>query len=195
MSHQPEHDQIEPAPQTPANPSRRKLAVGLGAGVAMTLSGRSALAVECFKPSAWASASHLSHRGTVSTCTGRTRAQWAGISPGNLPGGNPRFRNVFPNGNGINFLFGDRFDDVLDRPDNGNTGSRPNPIAAEFVAAYLNVVSGRIPSTVMSTGALISMWNEWRNNGAVSGGYITVRNNVQLDTNEIVAYLQSLNRT
>jgi len=188
MSHIDDKGMPARAVDAPVSSTRRKLGLSLGAGVAMTLTGRSALAAECLSPSAFASASHLSHHGTPPNCTGNTRATWASIPVGQLPA-NPVFHSVFPVNNAVSWGQQSKLSDVLQHADNGNTAPMANPISAEFAAAYLNIITGAIPMQVLTTIDLLNIWNGW-----TIQGFYSPRTGIQWFADDIVAYLQSVNQ-
>lgn len=179
--HTPKHQDTPPAaPQGESfDPMRRKLTgAALGVPVVFTLASRPVLAGECGTPSAAASGNTSGH-GTPVLCTGLTPAQWVASSNSNnqdngFPGGNVNFHlqtsNPVLNGvfkKGARADWGsDRLRQVMNAADNGNTGTKPNPISKEFAAALLNIRGGRVPATVFTEVQLIGMWNEWMDTGA-----------------------------
>jgi len=171
------------------NPSRRKLTgAALGVSAIFTLASRPVLAQECITPSAAASG-NLSHHGAAPICTGLTAATWAGIDPNNYPAGtpkNPQFKAIFTNGTHSNWG-NEKLDEVLDASNNANSSTKPNPISKEFVAALLNIRSGRIPASVLTEVRLIGMWNEW-----VASGVFTPKAGASWSATQIVTYLQGL---
>jgi hypothetical protein len=104
-----------------------------------------------------------------------------------LPGGNSKFKDFFPNGLNASWGNSDRLADVLDATDNGNTGTKPNPISKEFAAALLNIRSGSIPATILDEMRLVGMWTEW-----VADGTFNPQAGVDWHASQIVLYLQGL---
>lgn len=77
-AHSSEHDPY------PVDLSRRKLGMGLGMSAVFTLASRPVLAQQCLAASAAASG-NLSAPVTLSTCTGRTPAEWVALAESNFP--------------------------------------------------------------------------------------------------------------
>lgn len=135
--------------------------------------------------------------------------------PGGNPGGNVKFHDVFASGGSANWgnerLYivmggtassGSSSSDstthagVLGSPSGGDTSdpastlsttAGPNPISAEFAATLLNIRDGLVPGNVLSEAKLIGMWNEW-----LAGGTFSPMAGATWNTDQIVAYLQSL---
>lgn len=89
-----------PAPPSQHNPhavdlSRRKLGMGLGLSAVFTLASRPVLAQQCLAASAAASG-NLSAPVTLSTCTGRTPAEWVAFAKSNFPESPNIPNNGFP---------------------------------------------------------------------------------------------------
>lgn len=164
--------------------SRRRLS-GLGVSAILTLASRPVLATNCVSPSAAASG-NMSHHGTPPLCNGRTVSYWAGIAANQYPGGNPKFKAVFPNGTKSKRT-SENLSDVLGESDNGNTTQKPEPISQEFAATLLNIRGGFIPASVLTEVQLIGMWNDW-----VADGIFNPQAGVNWDANQIVNYLRGL---
>ncbi|MEQ1592754.1 MAG: hypothetical protein ABL892_10235 [Thiobacillaceae bacterium] len=75
----------------------------------------------------------------------------------------------------------------MNTADNGNTGTKPNPISKEFAAALLNIRGGFIPASVMDEAKLINMWVDW-----VADGSFAPQAGVSWGATQIVTYLQGL---
>lgn len=164
---------------------RRWTKAGLGAGAVLaTLAGRPAFAGICQSPSAFSSG-NMSHHSTAKSYSGRSPGTWAGVAPGQLPGGNPSFHSIFSTGDLANW--GDRtLSQVLDNNQGGATGPFPNPISQEFVAAYLNWKNDG-SSACLDDTLLVMMWNDY-----VDDGLYEVRAGVFWNAGHIVAYLQQM---
>lgn len=205
----------------PANLSRRRLGLGLGAGAVFTLASRPVLAAECLTASAAMSDTLSSNfNASLPLCSGLSPSQWCDLlvpltdkldkfkdkadakfavvddvfdklhkstSKGAYGDfADAGFHTLFPGGGRVSWGEASCLD-VL-RKEHVSEPGRPNPICAEFVAAYFNVATKRIPENVLDHGRLMSMWYEWRDTGAFSPRAGTVRwQDVQ-----IAAYFQSL---
>ena len=166
--------------------SRRKLAgAALGISAVFTLASRPVLAGQCTTASAAASG-NLSQHGPVINCTGQSITTWAGTAPGQYPGGNPKFNEVFANGFKATWE-NEKLKEILGASNNGNTGTKPNPVSAAFAAALLNIRGGFVPATILTEPQLIGMWNEW-----VADGSFEPKAGASWDANAIVNYLQTL---
>lgn len=166
---------------------RRLTRAGIAAGgVLATLNTRSAMASagQCKTPSGWdsfkaAPNQNNSHYGDAGKCDGLSAAEWKNKSwP--VPK-DTKFCPTFyadtnvtcPTRKGdLHYLLTNThyqassyacctFADLI----NGQTCD-PNGIGAKFVAAYLNISSGRV--TVMQTGDLVNMWRELQTTGTFS---------------------------
>ena len=173
-------------PQDAAIDRARRRLSGLGMSAILTLASRPVLATNCVSPSAAASG-NMSHHGTPPLCNGKTVSYWAGTAPGQYPGGNPKFKDVFQNGTKSTRGDNDRLKTVLDETSNSNTGNKPEPISQEFAATLLNIRGGFIPASVLTEVQLIGMWNDW-----VADGIFNPQAGVNWDANQIVNYLRGL---
>jgi hypothetical protein len=167
--------------------SRRKLTgAALGVSAIITLASRPVLAQECLTPSAAASG-NLSHHGDLPPCQGLSVDAWKVIAPEDLPGGDPKFNDVFKkNSNKANWN-NDTLSVVLDSTD--ETTQKPNPISREFAATLLNIRSNPplIPPAVLNEVGLIGMWNEWVDTNA-----FVPKAGASWNGTQIVTYLRGL---
>mgnify|MGYP001024940322 CR=1 FL=1 len=181
-----DQEQIAQHEDSPVRPSRRKLGLGLGAGAIFTLASRPVLALECVSPSAAASGNLSRFGGNVPpVCEGLSTTQWTDLltplkptSGAGLPGGlftltagglamycTQPFHSVFPPAPArCNWGLNASCLDVLSKAALSEP-MRPNPICAEFVATYLNIVTGKIDHTILDMPGLMSMWYEWCHTG------------------------------
>ena len=182
------------------NPSRRKLGLSLGASAVFTLASRPVLAATACATGSEHASGNLSSPGTHWVCSGHNPLYWTSTYASNneangFPGGNVNFHIQFtpPVLNGI-FKKGakanwgnSRLRGVMLAPDNGNTGTNPNPISKEFAATLLNIRNGDIPAEVLSESRLIMMWNDW-----VDTGFYEPKALASWNADEIVEYLRTL---
>lgn len=194
--------------------SRRKLAgAALGVSAVLTLASRPVLAGtgQCMTPSA-ACSGNLSQHGTPPTCLGRTPGYWKNVTQHPWPTGynagscssecNKSWK--WSGGTLFHPLFsGNQFKADLDNnistpktslslmqvmmlADGSNPWGLTDPdnLGAHIVAALLNAAMGWTP--VLTTTAVINMWNEW-----ASTGYFEPTANVKWNSAQIVAYLKT----
>lgn len=143
--------------------ARRRFIRGVGIAVPaiMTVQSSSALATQCFAPSAAASIALLHSRldREHAVCLGRTPGFWKNAARSGHP--NHGFW-VTAGGEGVLFstVFGSGFPgktllDVLNTSGNANYAA----LGRHLAAAYLNFKIGWVPATVLSLQDLIDMWN------------------------------------
>jgi hypothetical protein len=186
---------------------RRFLGVGAKAGPALlTLASQPALAVTCFTPSRSLSKNmSVSQAGKNGDCNGVSPGNYAaqttpGHSAYNWPSAVPpstAFHSVFSGsrfvvvvGNGpttrsLTML------EVLKLPQavSGITvtlPTDPSNVAMHLIGAYLNVVNLLIPSNILDTDGVKTIWTEWN-----TKGYYEPVAGVQWNAAAIVLYLTS----
>jgi len=162
---------------------RELLRAGLtGAPIVMTVASRPVLAQtapNCQSPSGFvsANASNFGHN----VCAGRMPSYWTGAPATSWPvnKSSAMIRDIFSGSpaSGDNT----KLTTVL-------TGS--DPVKAQIVAAELNVLDGRIPSTVLTTAGFSDMWNEFANNQRFSVG-----NGAVWNPTELLDWLTRINST
>lgn len=158
--------------------------VGVAVPVIMTVKSSSALAAQCFAPSAAASIALLHSRLDREhlDCLGRTPGFWKNAAKPDHPN-HPYW--VTAGGEGVLFstVFGSGFPgktllDVLNLGGNSNYEA----LGRHLVAAYLNFKIGWVPTTVLSLQDLIDMWNGRAGSYSPTAG-------VTWNADQIVAYL------
>lgn len=173
-------------PQENRQRSRRRFVRGVGMAVPaiMTIRSSSALAAQCFAPSAAASIALLHSRldREHESCLGRTPGFWKNAAKPDHPNHNYW---VTAGGEGVLFstVFGSGFPgktllDVLNLGGNSNYAA----LGRHLVAAYLNFKIGWVPATVLSLQDLIDMWNGRAGSYSPTAG-------VTWNADQIVAYL------
>lgn len=166
--------------------ARRRFIRGVGMAVPaiMTVQSSSALAAQCFAPSAAASIALLHSRldREHADCLGRTPGFWKNAAKPDHP--NHNFW-VTAGGEGVLFsaVFGSGFPgktllDVLNTSGNANYAA----LGRHLAAAYLNFKIGWVPTTVLSLQDLIDMWNGRAGSYSPTAG-------VTWNAAQIVAYL------
>lgn len=181
---------------------RRRFIRGVGIAVPataiMTVQSTSALAAQCFAPSAAASIALLKSRidREQLSCLGRTPGFWGNAEtthPADLAaaGGDQLFSAVFGSGfDGLTLiqvmgLTGGNPDGAAkEKKKDSPTAVDPYQLGAHLSAAYFNLKRGWVPETVLSLQDLIDMWN------GRSGTY-TPTANVQWGAEDIVTYLKT----
>lgn len=193
------NQQSQPAPCEVSSPksgeARRRFVRGIGvaAPIILTMASRSSLATPggCLSPSAKASIA-LEHsrpdRDTIS-CSGKSPGYWKAASYS----GTPHYNDWVASGaEGIHFSSiytggfpGKTLKDVL-RNGNGNGTAFPDPdeLGAHLAAAWCNLMTGKVPSSVVSLIQLQQMWADR------TSGYSPVPNVVWYGT-DIVAYIKT----
>jgi len=173
--------QPEDSPESntsPAEPRRRFLKGALAAGpVLITLQSKPVLGGVCQSPSGRISGSMSQRTNQIETCTGYPCSYWrtAGSEKGGGAGWieirpDTTFNSVFRPGAMFNSrqfkLVGHlprpatMYDVLCATPDRDPFG-----LCGHFVAAMLNIKSGRVPPTVMDSPRLFQVWNEWARTG------------------------------
>lgn len=153
----------ESQPKENKQRARRRFVRGIGVAVPviMTVKSSSALAAQCFAPSAAASIALLHSRLDREhlDCLGRTPGFWKNAAKPDHPNHSDW---VTAGGEGVLFstVFGSGFTgktllDVLKLRGNSNYEA----LGRHLVAAYLNLKIGWVPTTVLSLQDLIDMWN------------------------------------
>lgn len=166
---------------------RRRLGIGVGSGLIMTLASRPVLA-GCMSPSAAASG-NMSQQGPMPTCAGcQNLAMWL-AQPMAL---NIDFHNIFvsgPFGNWDVPIPNTTFKTIMEDASNAvpSTQLRPNPLSAQVCVTYLNIQFGCVPPTVLTDSDLSSLWAEF-----AASGQFSPSAGVSWDANEIVTYLLTL---
>lgn len=166
--------------------ARRRFVRGVGMAVPaiITVRASSALAAQCFAPSAAASIALLHSRldREHADCLGRTPGFWKNAAKPDHP--NHNFW-VTAGGEGVLFsaVFGSGFPgktllDVLNTSGNANYAA----LGRHLAAAYLNFKIGWVPTTVLSLQDLIDMWNGRAGSYSPTAG-------VTWNAAQIVAYL------
>ncbi len=160
--------------------------VGVAVPVIMTVKSSSALAAQCFAPSAAASIALLHSRLDREhlDCLGRTPGFWVNAAkPGNP--NHPYW--VTAGGEGVLFstVFGSGFNGKTLKQVMALNGNQDQwQLGAHLSAAYLNNKIGWVPDTVLSLQDLRDMW-------AGRLGTYTPTAGVTWDGGQIVAYLQT----
>lgn len=176
----------ENQPQENRQRARRRFIHGVGVAVPaiMTVRSPSALAAQCFAPSAAASIALLHSRLDREhlDCLGRTPGFWKNAAkPGNpnhgywitAGGEGVLFSTVFASG-----FPGKTLKNVLGLGGNQNYEA----LGRHLAAAYLNFKIGWVPATVLSLQDLIDMWNGRAGSYSPTAG-------VTWNAAQIVAYL------
>lgn len=154
---------FENQPKENKQGARRRFIHGVGVAVPviMTVKSSSALAAQCFAPSAAASIALLQSRldREQLNCLGRTPGFWKNAARPDHP--NHSYW-VTAGGEGILFaaIFGSGYPgktlkEVLNMGGNANYEA----LARHLVAAYLNLKINWVPETVLSLQDLVDMWN------------------------------------
>lgn len=175
--------------------ARRRFVRGVGVAVPviMTVKSSSALAAQCFAPSAAASIALLHSRLDREhlDCLGRTPGFWVNAAkPTNGKGNNTNHNYqywVTAGGEGVLFstVFGSGFDGKTLKQVMALNGNQDQwQLGAHLSAAYLNNKIGWVPDTVLSLQDLRDMW-------AGRLGTYTPTAGVTWDGGQIVAYLQT----
>lgn len=169
-----------PVESSPGAKPRRRFVRGVGAVVPATLtvwsaSARSTLSSKtCLSPSASASITLLNSRPNRKRddCYGRTPGYW--MNQGADKAKSYKF-SVIGTGFGDKTMF-----DVISLQGNGDKWQ----LGAHLSAAYLNLVTGKVPSTVLNLADLQAMW-------AGQLGSYSPTPNVFWDGGKIVEYLKT----
>ncbi len=191
--------------RAPVAGRRRFLGAGAVATPALlTLVSQPALGTTCFSPSrALSQNTSVSQQGNIGNCTG--------ISPGNYktqtnpcqPSSNwpasPMPTTAFhPFFAGSLFIVGKKTGgtrsltlfEVLNLPsvpvDVTSVPTDPSKLAFHIIGAYLNVVNGYVPSNVLSTTGVATIWSEWS-----TVNYYSPVAGVNWYAPDIVAYLSN----
>lgn len=178
----------ESQPKENKQRARRRFIHGVGVAVPviMTVKSSSALAAQCFAPSAAASIALLHSRldREQLNCLGRTPGFW-------LNAARPTHPNhsywVTAGGEGVLFstVFGSGFDGKTLKEVMALTGNQDQwQLGAHLSAAYLNHQIGWVPDTVLSLQDLRDMW-------AGKNGTYTPTAGVTWGGEQIVAYLKT----
>jgi len=151
----------------------------------MTVKSSSALAAQCFAPSAAASIALLNSRLDREhlDCLGRTPEYWFNASKTHPT------EWTASGGEGVLFstVFGSGFDGLTLKQVMGLNGTQdPWQLGAHLSAAYLNNKIGWVPDTVVSLQDLRDMWA-----GGSGGSPYTPTAGVTWTGEQIVAYLQT----
>ena len=146
------------AGQQPANPARRRLGMGLGAGVLMTVKSTPGMAAAvCATPSGSLSKTFSSHAPAGLKCSGVSPGYWRNRSwPTNCSTG-IRFGAVFADSSfyGFNDYAETKMIDILK---NNIPFQDKYELGAHLVAAYLNLMEGS--TTAISLDKLKLMWQK-----------------------------------
>jgi hypothetical protein len=186
---------VEPGEHCNVDASRRKFTgAGLGVSAIFTLASQPVLAGVCRAPSG-AESGNLSQPGTQLTCDGHSPSYWSGIS-GADPYLDTKFHDIFDKSKDIVDYDGETVDwggkakmkKVMDDENRTGDAKKPQPLGAEFAAAWVNVKKGLIPGSVLTDTRLITMWTELLRTGV----YVPMAGADPWSPQDVINYLRGL---
>jgi hypothetical protein len=160
---------------------RRFAKAGIGAtGVVLILASQPGMAADiCTSPSGSLSGGLKSHHGPAPVCAGLSPGYWKNHT--SWPGGisnTTKFGSIYPCNRRYARTYGvTTCITMLDHQSFDESN-----LAMHLVAAYLNVLSGRV--SFQTIESLRAIWNEWQ-----TKGYYTPSAGVQWNSAQIVVYL------
>jgi hypothetical protein len=205
MSKQNENPELELPEQTlgkggddaVVDASRRKFAgAGLGVSAIFTLASRPVLAGACRSPSGHESGNTSQH-GAIVLCTGKSPSHWSAFGSGD-PILDKKFHDVFLKSKNIidydeeagteaDFGGKAKMKEVMAKFGESRD-KKPQPLGAEFAAAWVNINKGFIPNTVLNETRLNDMWDELIGQGT----YTPMTGATPWTANDVILYLRSL---
>jgi hypothetical protein len=147
----------------PANPGRRRLGLGLGAGVLMTVKSTPGMAaVVCTTPSGSLSKTFASHGKEIANCIGRSPGYWHNPENWAETGCNPNtlmFKTVFKctgTFSALNSYGGAKMIDMLP-PNKCDFDSQK--VGAHLIATYLNIKSHKLQ--YINLPLILEIWRQY----------------------------------
>jgi hypothetical protein len=166
--------------------SRRKFAgAGLGVSAIFTLASRPVLAQVCNTPSGAAGSGNLSQHSTTLACDGKPPTYWSAQPDDDIL--LKKFHDVFKKAGGVDYA-ADKMKWVMRKVYDPTTSKKPQPLCAEFAAAWVNIKKSRVPASVLSETDLIVMWNQLLANGE----YIPTTGAKGWLPDQVICYLRTL---
>lgn len=179
--------------------SRRKFTgAGLGVSAIFTLASQPVLATGtkiCKSPSGFHSLGFASHHGTPDYCSGKPPSHWCTKSDWECPELKVCYHDKFKRGTHCNYgtktsyygQNGPTCKDVMKGQFWSNGTAKPDPVGRECSATLLNIKYGHIPSSVCTETKLLTLWNEYTNQG-----YCSPMAGVKWYAADIVKWCQSM---